>query len=235
MCYSILVEKDFEWLAREFGASLDQAAFDSYAALRGKDPKKFKDIAAHPRIYPNYWAPVVVAEHGKPVIRPMRYRVLPSWSPGEIPTRYNLFNARLDMLEERRTWRGVFGRRHGLVVFTSFFEWVEADDGKKRVLRFFPEDHRRIVAPVLWDVWDKQQFDAPEAQKLPFDRLESFAVITGDPRPEVLAAGHDRTPIFLRREAHLPWLSPSGKTRDDLFRLLLELDDVRYGHELAAA
>ena len=235
MCYSILVENDFDSLARTFDATIDRQALAAYQALNTRDPKKFKAIAARPRIYPNDWAPIMVWQDGKLTLRPMRYRLLPGWSPAEIPSRYNLFNARLDMLQKRRSWRGVFGKRHGLVVFKAFFEWVEDETGKKKVLKFFPADQRLVVAPVLWDVWEQSRFPPGEAQDLPFSRLESFAVITGDPHPAVMAAGHDRTPIFLRRPALLPWLQPAQQSDADLLRLLTALDDIDYAHELAAA
>lgn len=235
MCYSIMVENDLAWLGREFDATLDQDAMATYAALRAKAPKKFKDVAEHPRIYPNYWAPIIVHDQGKLWIRPMRYRVLPAWSPIEIPSQYNLFNARLDRLQERRSWRALLGKRHGLLVFSAFYEWVEDSAGKKHVLKFFPSDRRRILAPVLWDLWEKANFPPHEVPARPFDRLASFAVITGDPNPEVLAAGHDRSPIFLRRAAVLPWLRPEGQSQADLLQLLSQLEAVHYAHELAAA
>lgn len=58
-------------------------------------------------------------------IVPMRYRIRPSGSSEEIPTKYNVFNARLDSLETRQTWSSLFMRNHGLFPFKRFFEWVE--------------------------------------------------------------------------------------------------------------
>lgn len=233
MCYSLLVENDLKWLARNFNANVDTKAFDSFARLHAVDPKKFRDLASHSRIYPNYWAPILVCEQNQLWIRPMRYRLLPSWSPQEIATKYNLFNARVDMLQERRSWRQLVGRRHGMIVFKAFFEWVENSTGKKVVIKFFPADHRLIVAPVLWDVWHKEDHPGAASQKLAFDALTSFAVITGDPHPDVLAAGHDRTPIFLRPQNYEPWLKPVDTSQNQLKSLLEPLDGIHYAHEIA--
>lgn len=235
MCYSLLVENKLDFLASHFAANVDSDAFAAFAHLHTQDPKKFRDLASHPRIYPNYWAPILVYEHKQLWIRPMRYRLLPAWSPKEIATKYNLFNARLDMLQTRRSWRHLLGKRHGILVFNAFFEWVENAQGKKQVLKFFASDHRPIIAPVLWDLWQKSHHQSAEAHKLPFDALSSFAVITGDPHPEVLAAGHDRTPIFLRPEAYTPWLSPGNTPQNQLLQILRPVEDVHFAHVVATA
>src|SRR5687768_10439255 len=119
MCYSIMVETDLKRLAKDFDAIVDDEAFAQYAVRSGADPKRYKPIAAHARIFPNYFAPLIVAEGKRRVIKPMRYRVLPSWSEKEIPAKYNVFNARLDALESRRTWKNIFMRRHGILVFQA--------------------------------------------------------------------------------------------------------------------
>lgn len=225
MCYSILVETDLKKLQDQFGARPDREAFQRFAERAQEDPKTYKRISAHPRIFPKYWAPVIVNEGGERVIRPMRYRLRPFWADKEPPSRYNLFNARLDALEKRRSWRPLFMKRHGLLVFRSFFEWVTGDDGKKKVIQFSPRDQSLLWAPALYDSWPGND-DTPG--------FESFAIITGDPPPEVEAAGHDRCPIFLSRERIDDWLAPEGRTKEDGYRILSELEPVYYEHADAA-
>ena len=59
----------------------------------------------------------------------MRYRVRPNGSKEEVPTKYNVFNARIDSLEIRNTWAPLFMRNHGIVPLTGFYEWVSGPDG----------------------------------------------------------------------------------------------------------
>jgi putative SOS response-associated peptidase YedK len=60
-------------------------------------------------------------------------------------------------------------------------------------------------------------------------------LITDDPPPEVAAAGHDRCPINLTREAAEAWLSPQGRDRNELFELLEQRQQPYYEHARAVA
>lgn len=219
-----MVETDLKRLEIEFGATADHGAFTAYRERSLADPKRFKPLEESARIYPKYFAPVVVAEPAGRSIRPMRYRVRPSWSQAEIPAKYNVFNARLDALEQRKTWRGLFMQRHGLLGFRAFYEWVKNDAGKKAVIEFSPEDRDLIWAPVLWDRWQ-----GPDGEI-----LESFAVITTEPPPEVEAMGHDRCPVFLKQQNIERWLTPQNHSPEDIYAILNDIGDVTYGYQWAA-
>lgn len=69
-------------------------------------------------------------------------------------------------------------KRHGLLCFERFYEWVEDEHQKKKLITFAP-DRDIIWAPVLWDRWTEGT-----------DTIESFAMITTDP-PEISLMGHD--------------------------------------------
>jgi hypothetical protein len=75
------------------------------------------------RIYPKYFAPVVIEEHGHRKTVPMRYRILPS-NGFEIPDVYTVYNARRDSLSSARNWKPLFGKKHAVFPFRKFFEWV---------------------------------------------------------------------------------------------------------------
>ena len=200
MCYSILVEQDLKVLSLKFGATPVRSQFDHYERLCDGDPRHFKRLSGHARIYPNYFAPVAVSRQGQIWSLPMRYRVRPAGSTEEIPSKYNVFNARLDSLTNRRTWSHLIGRQHGLILIREFYEWVEDPSNKrKKVVSFKPDTDRVIAAPVLWDWWESE------------DKIRSFfsfAVITTDPPAQILAAGHDRCPVFLPENRFASWLNP---------------------------
>ena len=154
----------------------------------------------------------------------MRYRVRPAGSDSEIPSKFNVFNARLDSLESRQTWRPLFMRQHGLLPFVRFFEWVE-DEGKKRLISFKSDRHEIMWAPCLWDYWyhQKENFG-----------FYSFAIITDDPPPEILERGHDRCPIFLREELINDWLNPVSKSLQEMYSILKNKQEVFYLHQFTA-
>lgn len=227
MCYSVMVENDLKLLEQEFSASIDSEAFEHYYSTVESD-SKIKDLRKHPRIYPNYWAPVIrIDAQGRRKIVPMRYRVRPKGSSKEIPSKYNVFNARMDSLENRQTWKNLFMKQHGLLIMKSFFEWVEdISSRKKKVVSFKPESHEHILVPVLWDEW---------TDGLGLTRFESFAVITTDPTPEVLEKGHDRCPIFIKKQRVEDWLKPVEHSKARILQALSDREDEFYTCEDATA
>ena len=63
----------------------------------------------------------------------------------------------------------------------------------------------------------------------------SFAAITDEPLPEVADAGHDRTIVALKHENVQAWLTPVGRSLDELDQLLQDKERSLYSHELAKA
>ncbi len=154
----------------------------------------------------------------------MRYRLHPHWAPKDLPSKYNLFNARLDSLEQRRTWKDLFMRRHALLCFERFYEWVtDPETDQKRLLSFAP-DREMMWAPALWDRWGKGK-----------DAIDSFAIITTDPPPEISMMGHDRCPIFLKEERIDEWLQPEKSTKKKSYAILHDLEDATYSYQWAKA
>lgn len=204
MCYSILIEQDLKKLELTYAAKVDQAAFQRYQLMTQRDSKRFKPITDNPRLYPNYFAPIVTVKGDERVIVPMRYRIRPAASPKEVPSKYNMFNARIDSLMTRRSWQPLFMQKHGIVTLRGFFEWVERPEGKT-VIFFQHPSGRLLHTPVIYDTWVAE--DGSEG-------FASFAVITRAPTQEILAAGHDRSPIELDPALHSLWLDKKGNPED---------------------
>lgn len=246
MCYSAMVEQSRSKLERIFEAKSDERAFDAFrrvqALEQGMSPQEVKSIlglARAPkvsqfrwapdqpdaRVYPGYFAPVIIWQDQGRTLVPMRYRVRPAGSPKEIPSKYNVFNCRIDALQSRQTWRRLFGLTHALFPFIRFYEWVEDEKANKVQLSFAPEEREIMWAPALYDTWS-----SPDGRV----RFSSFAILTDEPPPEVSAAGHDRCPIFLRSESIDDWLQPERKSRGKLLELLQMRESARFAHARAA-
>ena len=80
MCYSVLIEDNLEKLEDIFHAKADIAAFERYDHMVERNSKKYKRIPDNPRVYPLYFAPIVVNNKGQKKIIPMRYRLRPNGS-----------------------------------------------------------------------------------------------------------------------------------------------------------
>ena len=75
MCYSILVEQSLEQIEERYQAKIDRVGFNEFLNNTKVDPKRYKPLAENPRIYPNYWAPIIVMKNEERTITPMRYRL----------------------------------------------------------------------------------------------------------------------------------------------------------------
>lgn len=177
------------------------------------------------RIFPGMYAPVIVREGRRRVIKPMRYQCRLEGKPAFYDTKYpGTYNARRDSLESY--WREAFGRRHGILVVDTFFENVEGPDGKNRVLQFTPRDREPMLVACLWSAWSDPTGQEPD--------LLSFAAITDEPEPEVAAAGHDRTIINIKPEHIDAWLNPDPENLAALYAILDDKRHPFYEHQLAA-
>lgn len=272
MCFSIMVRRDLDALGLDWDARVDTNLYGALLDLKTEKLKAVCELAADGRIFPNSFAPVIIEKDGKRLIVPMRYQVWPSGPAYKTdPQHLSLFNARKDnLLKPGGLWRNLLGKKHGLLVFHRFYEWVEVRDlvaagtvtleevkkrfelqeleKKKKALAagkpyrpsptakkpaierkieicFTPRDKQVIWTPVLYD---ERTLESGHV-------LRSFAVITDEPTPEVAAAGHDRSPIFLRRDAVDAWLNPKGLTQQQCIELLGQVDRMYFEHRLPEA
>lgn len=198
------------------------------------DLKRTEARAKDARIFPGWYAPVMVVEDGQRVVKPMRYQCRPAGKPAFYDTKYpGTYNARRDNLEG--FWRGQFGVTHGVMVVNRFYENVSrhAMEGRELapgeseenvVLEFRPDPEHDMLIACLWSRWS----GAGEPDLL------SFAAITDEPPAEVRAAGHDRCIIAIKPEHVDAWLNPDPARLSDLYRILDDKDRPYYEHRLAA-
>lgn len=190
------------------------------------DLKRTSSESSDSRIYPGYYAPVMIWEDGQRVIKPMRYQCRPAGKPASYDTKYpGTYNARRDNLEG--FWKGQFGHSHGLMLTHAFFEHVTLsgpEGEKKLILEFKPNALSDMLVAVLWSRWTGT--DGTE--------LLSFAAITDEPPPEIAAAGHDRCVIPIKAKNIDDWLSPSPSKLAECYAILDDRERPYYEHRLAA-
>jgi hypothetical protein len=87
------------------------------------------------RIFPNWYAPVLIVEDGQLVVKPMRYRCRPNGLPESFDEQYpGCYNARRSSLCSN-FWKPLFGHKHGLVLVDLFYEKVLLNRLEGRELR----------------------------------------------------------------------------------------------------
>ena len=188
------------------------------ADLRRTEPKD-RDS----RIFPQVYAPVMISEAGRRTLKLMRYGCRPAGKPAFYDKKYpGTYNARRDNLEG--FWKGQFGYSHGIIIVETFFENVEGEDGKNKVLQFTPDDGEPMFIACLWSHWTGK--GEPD--------LDSFAMITDEPPPEVSSAGHDRCIINIKPENIDAWLNPAPANLDAMYAIFNDKAKPYYEHRLAA-
>jgi putative SOS response-associated peptidase YedK len=185
------------------------------------DAKRTKhNPAKDDRIFPDWYAPILIVEDGKKVVRPMRYHLRPEGMDPSIDRTKNgrvsgTYNARRDNLT--RFWRKQFGHTHGLMLAETFYEQVDDGQGGSKEIHFQPRTGETMFIACLWSKWTDPKGELPD--------LYSYAAITDEPEEEVAAEGHDRTIINIKPEHTEAWLNPDPKDLDALFAIF---DDKRH-------
>jgi putative SOS response-associated peptidase YedK len=186
------------------------------------------------RIFPGWYAPVMIQENGRRVIKPMRYQCRVAGAPAFNDVKFpGTYNARRDNLEG--FWRKQFGFTHALVVASAFFENVSRHKSEGRelvageteenvILEFRPRPTQEMLVACLWSPWTGT--GEPD--------LLSFAAITDEPPAEVAAAGHDRCIIPIKPGNIDAWLSPDRNDPKTMYAILDDRERPYYEHRLAA-
>ena len=199
-----------------------------WALSKLADMRRTDLIDSDSRIYPGYYAPVMVMENGERVIKPMRYHCRPAGKPVFYDTKYpGTYNARRDNLEG--FWKGQFGYGHGLMVVNAFYEHVSGpagagDETRNVILEFKPRPVQDMLVACLWSKWS----GLGEAD------LYSFAAITDEPPEEIAAAGHDRCIIPIKPENIDAWLNANPTKLASLYGILDDRERPYYEHRMAA-
>ena len=231
MCYSSLAEKDFKKLNHELGATPWPDAFDQLEAAqnfenavgadriksllglsRKPQSTRFRYCDDDGRFYPNWFAPVIIQQDSEKHIVPMRYRVRPYGSDKEVPTKYNMYNAKVESLLSAQNWRKLIGRNHAVVAVSQFYEYVN-----KVEVGITPIKPETLKFAAIYDEWSSPGGEVS---------FRSFAIITGPPPQSVLAIGHHRCPISLSNAEVDQWLSTNSS--NDAIDLLNSTTRLEY-------
>jgi putative SOS response-associated peptidase YedK len=186
--------------------------------------KATKPHVAEARIFPMHFAPIVLQDGDRRVLRLARYHCRKPFEPALIDRKLpGLYNARRDSLG--KYWRDQFGATHAVLLVETFFENVDRD-GKNQVLHFTPKPAGTMNIACLYSEWKDPNGGSS---------LLSFAAITDEPPAEVAAAGHDRMIVNLKPENVEKWLRPEGRKLEELDGILADRQMPYYEHEVMAA
>lgn len=182
------------------------------------------DTQLRPRynVAPMQYAPVIVNEGGRRVMRLMRWGLVPFWAKDE-SLASKLINARAETIAEKPSFRQALAQRRCLVLADGFYEWGKR--GRQKIPHYF---YLREGEPFAMAGLFEQRLDAAG------NDLSTFTIITTEANA-LLAPVHDRMPVILTPVAEAIWLDPQAGL-EALTALLQPLPAQQMAaHEVASA
>lgn len=155
-------------------------------------------------IYPHKPAPVIVQNQNTICTRLMNFSLIPRWSKEQKP-KFTTYNARIEEVLKKPSWREPFKSKHCLVPIQYFIESIYEGPYAGHNISITESDCRLMTAAGIWDTWINNKTG---------EVIESFAILTCEPPNSIIEAGHDRCPIFLKDSAWNEWLARSDLASD---------------------
>ena len=204
----------------EVDASVDEILRE-IEFFRLQPPPRREDLTWAKQIRPYGKGPVLVREG----LKLMQFALVPSWSK-EKRVKFSTYNARLDGVLEKPTWRRPFSEKHCLVPVSNFIEPIYQGEFAGNWVRFQEPTKKLLFAAGIWDEW-----------RSPVDGevIESFAILTHDPLKPVEEMGHERSPLFLDEVGCGEWLALGEGPSDRVKRSPLQWVDFLRSHRLTPA
>lgn len=155
-------------------------------------------LAPRWNIAPTQAAPILRRDGDAITATLARWDLVPFWWKKPLEEkRYSTFNARLEEIGSKATYREPIRHRRCLVPATYFVEWRK--EGKARLpYRIGRADGRPFMMSGVWDRWRGTHKGAAVD-------LVSFSIVVTAANP-LVGLLHDRMPVILHPEDHATWL-----------------------------
>lgn len=143
-------------------------------------------------------------------VLPMRWWLTPYWAK-DAGTKYSMFNAKAETVDQSRAFREPFRKRRCVVPVSGFYEWVrphasEQAGASPQKLPFYlhPREQPGLLLAGIWDRWRSTSADGGEGTE-----LLSFAILT-TAASDRMAFVHHRQPVMLSPADAVCWLDASA-------------------------
>ncbi len=138
---------------------------------------------------------LICAQHdGKRALEQMRWGLIPVWA--KEPPKFSTFNAKMETLEEKATWKGSLNKMRCVLPVSGFYEW-RGPKGSKQPFAIKRRDGRPLMLAGLWAFNDRID---PAG-------VRSFTIITCEAN-KAMGALHTRMPVMLAEDDLDRWLGP---------------------------
>lgn len=163
-------------------------------------------------------------------LRVMRWGLVPSWAKSpDIGSR--MFNARVETVTEKPSFRLAVVRRRCVVPADGYYEWARGRSGGKQAFFISSPTGSSLAMAGIYEFWRNPALPAEAADAW----IVSVAVLTGEATGD-LAAIHDRVPLLVPRAHLADWLAPEPEEGAAVLPLLLPAGEAGLvAHEVSPA
>jgi putative SOS response-associated peptidase YedK len=159
--------------------------------------KEFKRLSPNYNIAPGQQAPIVVHDEKGNHLKMARWGLIPFWAK-DPKVGYKMFNARMETLDEKPTWRKPFLTQRALVPASGFYEWRK-EGNQKQPYAIRPRSTELISFAGLYDTWKDEEGN----------ETLTYSIVTS-PANEAVSLIHDRMPVILDKQGEDAWSDPDN-------------------------
>ncbi|KQQ00819.1 MULTISPECIES: SOS response-associated peptidase [unclassified Rathayibacter] len=120
-----------------------------------------------------------------------------------------LFNARIESVAEKPSFRESYAARRAIVPASGWYEWRVGSDGARSPVFIAPEGGSLVLFAGIYEWWRSSEPGAPW--------LLSATILTR-PSAGAVAGVHERMPVLLQPELIEDWLDPNTEADGSLLR-----------------
>ena len=140
-------------------------------------------------------------KHGERSLSMMKWGIVPHFLPrGAKHDHFKMFNARIETVESKASFRNIIKDQRCVVMINGFFEWKVGALGKKQPYYICRGDGLPLKLACIYEV-RQEESESP---------LITFSIITCSTAASSLKEVHDRQPFFLTDQEVEQWIDNSG-------------------------
>lgn len=160
------------------------------------------------------------------VLSKFRWGLLPHWAKDRSFSS-RTFNARVETVAEKPSFRSAFTTKHLVVVVDGYYEWTTLGPVLKQPHLITRTDGQPLLLAGLWEEW--RDPNAPD------DGVVRSATIVTRPANTDVGHLHDRMPVVVETEHVDRWLEATGDAAGQVLDELLHVDEGVLTHHAVAA
>ena len=171
---------------------------------------KVTDLRPNYNAAPTQLMPVIT-RNSPNKLEVMKWGLLPVWAK-DSKIAYSTFNARMESVAEKATYKASFRHHRCLVPCDGFYEWKK-EGTTKQPYYIRLKSQETFAFAGLYNIWQDSNGN----------ELPTYTIITTQPN-SLMEGIHDRMPCILKKDDEATWIDPTQRTDTELLRYLSPFD-----------